>query len=287
MTEMKKIRRYAAKIHNALLCIYDWLTATECEISVGDIILKRTGIDHCQFLLSSRKLDVKAFMVNHDKSFHFCIIYKKEHKEEEGNLLFSNLIESYIAKGYDSNSLLTVDKDCRLIDGNHRMGINLYMGINRLNVRFLKRKSPFTPNLDTYLKLGLSTSYLEEVCNEFDNIQNWLIETGNTFCCFLSGKYENGQDSLLKDLRLITNVLDSKFVRGPEQDCMGVLVQFSLDNPSYCVKNGKLYSIRAEEIERALNLRKNRIGLDADIKVSKSCLEGKEMWVDFQSLIIS
>ena len=276
------IRKLLGIIHGSLLRFYDKLTAQECEVSVGDIILRRAEFDHCQFLLTTRKLDVSSYLSGRDRSFPYQntisrAVYGAAHKEEQGNRMFATLIESYMANGYVKSSLLTVDKECRLIDGNHRMGLNLHMGIERINVRYLRRFSPFPRNLDTYLMMGISSFFMEEVYTEFCNIQKWLIKTGNTFCCTLKGEFEKGEISLLNDLRQSSNVLNVQNVGGLEYRG-GVLVQFAIDYPSYYVKGGRLYSRRAEDIERLLHQRKKLYGLDVDIKLSKNCIEGKEMW---------
>lgn len=175
------IRRLLGKIFGVLIRFYDKMTATGCEVSVGDIILKRAELDHCQFLLTTRKLDVAAYVSGRDKTFPHQntvsrAVFGAAHKEEWGNMHFTNLIGSYQTEGYDSTSLLTVEKECRLIDGNHRMGVNLFMGIERLNVRFLKRSSGFPRNLDRYFKLGINSNFLVEVYVEFCNIQKWLLK---------------------------------------------------------------------------------------------------------------
>lgn len=280
---MNSIRRLLGKIHLSCLKVYDKFTAKECEVSVGDIILRRAEIDHCQFLLISRKLDVEAFVGGRDKNFPYQntvsrAIYGKRHKEVEGNRYFSELIKSYQDKGYDPTSFLTVDNECRLIDGNHRMGINLYMGIERMNVHYLKRKSPFLKNLDSYYKLGMSSSFMEEVYAGYCNVQSWLIESGNTFCCVLKGQYEKGPISLAKDLKLMTTVLNVLYLHSSKNLQSGLLIQFSLNDPRYSVKKGKLYSRQAEEIEQLLNDRKIKFGMNVDILVSKNCIEGKSLW---------
>ena len=50
------------------------------------------------------------------------------------------------------------------------------------------------------------------------------------------------------------------------------------------MKNGKLYSQRAARIEKLLLKRKDMFGLDCEIKMSKSCLEGKEIWEVYNKL---
>lgn len=281
---MKFVRKTIGRIYNTFIKLYDRLTSKQCEVSVGDIILQRAEFDHCQFLLSSRRLDVSAFVNKGDGTFPYQntisrAVYGTAHLEERGNKSFAKLIQSYKDKGYDPNSVLTVDKECRLIDGNHRMGVNLFMGIEKLNVRMLNRSSGFPRNLDKYYLLGLNSTFLKEVADEFFRIQKWLMESGNTFCCLLMGEYDKENVSLVSDLELMTHVSKTTLINDSSISLKkGVLVQFSLDFPNYCVKNGKLFSQRAAEIERILNTRKKMIRLNVEIIVSKSCLEGKEIW---------
>ena len=126
--------------------------------------------------------------------------------------------------------------------------------------------------------MGIETPFLKKVFLEYCNIQKWLIESGNTFCCLIKGEYENDRISLVEDLKLMVNVLKYEKITANNDEWGGVLLQFSLNAPSYCILNGKLHSRTAEKIEQLLNLRKNIFGLGAEIKISKSCLEGKGMW---------
>lgn len=280
----KRIRKFIGKIYAWIIRKYDSLTAARCEVSVGDIILQRAEMDYCHFLLTSRKMDVQDYCSGSDKSFPcMCAIseckYGKDYNPENGRHLFAKLIESYQAKGYDPTSFLTVDKECRLIDGNHRMGVNLFMGIEKLNVRYLKRASGFSRNLDDYYKIGVRSELIEEVVKEFRQIQKWLTETGNTFCCLLRGDYENESVSLVSDLKCLTRTCgDVTYCKPGDNKQRGVLIQFSLDFPSYYVNDGKVVSKRAKEIEMILNLRKKQFELDVEITISKNCLEGKELW---------
>lgn len=76
-------------------------------------------------------------------------------------------------------------------------------------------------------------------------------------------------------MKILSNVLKITPVTEPVG---GVLIQFSLSLPDYCVKDGKLFSRRADKIEMLLDKRKQMFGLDCKIELSKSCLEGKKIW---------
>lgn len=133
-------------------------------------------------------MDIKDY-VEYNKQTFACqntvgrVAYGNEHWEEEGNKAFSRLIKSYQSKGYDSNSLFIVDKDMNPLDGNHRMVMNLYADQHRINIRVLKSKDP--DNLDCYLQKNI-IGFLEKVYDAYLQVQEWLIETGDTFCCIVS-----------------------------------------------------------------------------------------------------
>ena len=152
------------------------------------------------------------------------------------------------------------------------MGINLYMRIERLNVRFLKRSSNFKRNIDRYFELGMKTIFMDKVLNEYQSIQKWLVESGNTFCCVMMGEIKKDSVSLIDDIKIMTNVL--KLWTFKES----TIVQFSLDFPDYNVHDGYLISRRALEVNRLLNPRKKLFGLNVDIIVARNCVEGKNLW---------
>lgn len=207
---LKTIKRPLSYIHGKLIRLYDTFTTKEVEASVGDIILQRGEIDHCQFLLSSRMLDVKDFCEHNDKNFKYQnaisqATFGNSHKEALGNARFASLIESYKEKGYDSKSTILVDKEWRLNDGNHRMGTNLYFGINNINVRMTKRCSNFGRDVDQYFKINVATSIIDKVMAGYKDILEWLVATGNTFCCIL--KNESNATDIVSDMGFMADIL--------------------------------------------------------------------------------
>ena len=55
----------------------------------------------------------------------------------------------------------------------------------------------------------------------------------------------------------------------------GYFLQFSMPEPRYTVRNGQLCSLRACSIEKVLKI---RYGKEAQVLVSKNCLEGKGLY---------
>lgn len=90
---MNRIKALLVKAYAACVRLYDKWTAEECEVSVGDIILRRAEFDHCQFLLTTRNLDVAACVYKNDKSFSYQnavsrALYGDAHLENKGNREF-------------------------------------------------------------------------------------------------------------------------------------------------------------------------------------------------------
>lgn len=91
-----------------------------------------------------------------------CKTYGVAHKEECGNRSFAALIESYKKNGYNPSSIVTVDSDMTLMDCNHRMGLNLYEKIEKVNVRRVHRRPPYQYGVDSFYALGLETAFFGE-----------------------------------------------------------------------------------------------------------------------------
>ena len=64
----------------------------------------------------------------------------------------------------------------------------------------MKRKSKNPGNLDWYLQKKISADFLKKVYNAYLQIQEWLIETGDTFCCIVP------ENEKLSELDLMVNI---------------------------------------------------------------------------------
>lgn len=242
------------------------------ECSIGDIILQRDVPSNNQLLLASRLLDVEAYIKNGDDSFFYqntisYSAYGKNYKEGIANKKFRELIESYLKDGYHTDSYITCDKELMLMDGNHRMGLHLYEQIYHVNARMLKRKIPFAYSSDWYYTVGLPTAFMDKIYQKYSEIQQWLIESGNTFCALIETAEPDNVIADMKRLCTVLRIVDHDGI-------VGVIVQFSMPSPRYKMSNG-LVSERAKQIEVIL---KKRYAGTANITVSKNCLEGKHIF---------
>lgn len=268
------------KIKGKLIDIYDRWTAKNCMVSIGDVMNCRGNIEHNQFLVSTRVLDIEDYCEKGIKNFKWQntvsrAAYGESHREDDGNKAFSNLIRSYVENGYDSSSIFTLDENGRLLDGNHRMGMNIYTGVSLINVRILKRKSKNPKTIDWYLAKKIDSSFIQTVLDKFDSIQELLVMTGNTFSAIVKDVDDfDDYDSLvqIKRTRRFSDVTSKIMWGGYNLPENGVLIQFTLDDPAYKFVDGNLISMRIEEIKKIIRA---RCGSDDRIQMCRNCKEGK------------
>lgn len=215
--------------------------------------------------------------------------YGKLHREQEGNCKFEELIKNYLSNGYDGKSFLTIGSDGRLMDGNHRIAIHLYLNIPSVKIKVLKRKSRVPCNTDWYLKAGINVQILQDIKNVFDEIQSILVKRGNTFSAAVSSQIEVQKLSFLTNI-LFTNkykiypppphiyLVNCYNVSGGKRNINneGFFVQFSLPNPNYFVLSQELVSRRAFEICKIIT--NSSLDYAEGNFVSKNCTEGKELF---------
>ncbi len=277
MKIIKKVYASYIKWHDRRFCDY-------CLCSIGDIILQRDVPSNNQLLLTSRLMDVESYLEDGDSTFNNQnkISYKAyggAHKEALGNRHFMDLISSYQTNGYRDDSFITCDNTFSLMDGNHRMGIHLYKGIDTVNVRMVHRKVQFEYGADWYYKVGLESEFMDALYHRYYCVQKWLIETGNTFCAIIHAQNPNSVPkdmSPVSDLQKLTTPLHISTL----EDAGVTVFQFSLIAPGYKVEKGQLISSRAEEVYKIMN---KRFGNSIRIEVSKSCYEGKKLWDYYHS----
>ncbi len=270
-----------------ILRLYDILTSKTVTLNVGDIMNQRSSVEHNQFLMAARFLDIEDFCENGIMSFDRQNIisrktYGEKHNEERGNNSFKKIIESYKMRGYDPASILTVDEDIVLMDGNHRMGMNLYIGVDKIHVRVLKRKSHIPKNIDWYLIVGLDTAFINSILDAVTRIQDKLVEMGNVFCAILPNK------DLVKDISCLVNIKAvnefKQIINKTESICLpstGFLVRFTHNDPDYFLSNKKVYSRRSMEIENILKKRYN-----GEIIIAKNCMEGKALYDHIKNCLV-
>ena len=265
------------QIKKSLVNLYDTIFSTECKASVGDIMHCRCVIENNQFLSTTRLLDIEDYYSGSDRfkwqNTVSYAAYGSKHREKDGNKAFTNLISSYEKKGYDSSSMFTVDRAIVLLDGNHRMGMNLYHGIHEISLKVLKRSGKNAHGVDWYVRKNIAAPFLSDVLNRYERIQESLIDEGDAFCCVTDEQNVAEAMSFLGNVRKTIEYRQNINKAGevPEQ---GYIILFTVDTPDYYIENKKLIARRAITIENVLRERYPK----SHITVSKSCLDGYHIY---------
>lgn len=241
--------------------IYDRFSYDTCEMSIGDIMLKRTAIDSCQFTTSTRLLDVKHYEQTGQTDFPFQNTVSRKlwganHQEEKGNRSFEDLIISYKKNGYDIKSLFEVDNQIVLLNGTHRSACNINFNYNVIRAKVLRRSIPSAYNPFKQLGLHLDSHFTEKVIYEYENIQKYLIETGNTFVALMTTEIYSEIFSEIKHLITVLRVSDFLDSNG-NVGFDGKLIQFSLPAPDYAVGDNRLCSKYASSLNEFYRKRYN------------------------------
>lgn len=277
------IRKWAGKMYAALVQLYDRLTAKKCEISIGDILLKRANIDSCQFTTATRLLDVKHYYETGLSDFPYQnhvsqVMWGKSHDEERGNYSFVQLIKSYEKNGYNQ-SLLEVSNRFVLLNGTHRVACNVFFKYDYIRVKRLSRSIAINNTPFKQLELDLKPAFVKEILSEFDSIQDYLINSGNTFVILVT---DSVYSIIEIEIRYLVNVLRVVSFMPREKSIVfdGKLIQFSLSDPEYSIsKNGEVVSLYAATLSNFYSKR-----FKDSVIISKSCFEGKHLFdcVDIQ-----
>lgn len=283
-----KLKSFLRKIHIFLNTIYDYFTSKIVQCSVGDLLLIRDSIFHNQFLTASRVCDIKRYEVTNIPEFYFqteisyAIYGKKNYNKDYHDINFVNLIKSYKNEGVLNDSFLTVDKELRLMDGNHRCALHFLLGINEVRVKVVKRKSHYKYGIDGFLFLPITNNQITMVMSEYYNIQKALIDRGDCFCFFAKEGKINVLISNLVDIKKTIKFKINKNIiindNGKEKEFKPgsyILILFSLKAPNYKVLDNTLISKRILDIEQILNYRYSLQDTDDyNFYISKSCLQG-------------
>jgi len=244
----------------------------ECKISIGDIFLKQGScITETQFLATSRSLDVERYCIYGLADFPYKNEISKakygiRHNETIGNRNFKAMINSFEEKGYNMLYPIHLNRDGYLIDGNHRCGACIYFKIEELNAKILRYGRKVNLNINNFIRIGLNDDLINQVLIKFDNIQRWLIKTGNTFAIKISGFVSKDEaNTIIRRVGYMCLILSTIIYNDL------LFIQFSVQDPLYICHNNRLISVRCIEIEKIL--KKNFPSID--IIISKSCYEGR------------
>lgn len=192
-------------------------------------------------------------------------MYQENHKEQQGNDRFQQLIESYKKNGYDPKYELEMNNQFRLHNGTHRLACNFVFGIEKINVKVLCRKIGTFYEEDgwqRYLSMGLPDHIISETIDAYHTIQNELIDRGWCFAAFIPNK--GNLEQATREILSISYLCKQDKVEG------GILVRFALNEPSYTVKRGSVVSQTATRLQMMFD---SAFGENI-VEVSLNCLDG-------------
>ena len=189
------------------------------------------------------------------------------------------MIDSYKVNGYKENSEIVVNRNFHLLDGTHRLALNLYNNIDYINVRVLKRKTKRETSLDWYYKKGMDIEKITKVLDKHRQIVD-SYEMHN-FVAAIPQEAVQYFDKILNDLKILCNVTGHKDVID-DGVCTKKLIFINFDNPLFTIqRNGMPYSQKAKEIEELINVRYGAITKTNLLfcRISSSITEAKQ-WMD-------
>lgn len=268
------MKKYIKNIWGAGLKMYDRLTSTVVEASIGDILMSHPQPDFISFVFASRYLDASHYLSGEDRTFKYMhgISSKFQgvnYSQEKGEKKFIDLIDSFSKRGYDPASLLVMDKNLNLDNGTHRLALCLLNGIYNVKLMIVKRKAIVKKSIDLYYNVGVESGLLLDISNEYHRIYNHLVDSGHAFICRIDGDAKNIVEDIKKDLAILGGCTNVKLLQEKDNQAN---YSFLIVNPCYSIDymGGRLWSERALEIEKIL--RKRYKESNVTISVSKNCV---------------
>lgn len=189
---IKGLKLYTKNMLWPILHSYDLLFKKELTVAVADLMLLRDGeMYNRQFYATARLLDAKLYYEKGDDSLPFQVAVSYNYRpasydREKRTREYIELMESVKKNGYDRNSPLIVDKELYLVNGTHRIALALYNNVSEITVECWNRKNIIEKGFERRPLSTLPSNILKDIYSEFDNIQNQLIQSGQTFIFWIS-----------------------------------------------------------------------------------------------------
>ena len=255
-----------------ILGLYDKVTGTQISVHIGDILAPQGNISENQLLIFFRILDAQRFLSDGARDFPLqnrlsYATYGSAHQEAAGNQSFEKLIRSYREHGYQGSCITT---DCHLciMDGTHRMGMQVLFDIPIVRCRFLRRASKVgTLTSLQYQDRGFSKAELDRYCSEYR--QMLLTLPCHSFLCIFPASAESVVTEYLNRSCTVERIYSVKY-----QNNIHMAAEFQFTDPKYHgIKDGRPYSRAAAELEIQLH----KATGDPTIFVTKSITEASEL----------
>ena len=288
----KGIRLYSKRLLWPILHWYDITFKKELTVAVADLMLLRDGeIYNRQFYVAARLLDTKLYYENGDTSFPYQVAVSynyrpKSYDREKRTKEFIELLESVKEYGYDTNSHIAIDKDVQLINGTHRIALALYYNIRELTVDCWRRRNIVEKGIEHWTASAIDPTILKNVLHQFNDIQEHLLQNGQSFIIWISGDNEKEASELFDGLTPYVKYYRFYKIVAPIKPLTifdksikdGYFAQFIPNKTQYKIKGHTYYSQYTKHLEEILTKKINRLHYSQQFYISPNCLQGQELY---------
>lgn len=288
----KGVKLYTKQLLWPILHFYDTTFKKELICSVADLMLLRNGeIYNRQFYVASRLLDAKLYYEKGDSSFPYQIgvsynYRPKSYDREKRTQEFIDLLESVKTNGYNQNSHIAIDKDLHLINGTHRIALALYYNIKEIHADCWRRRNIVDKGIENWTASALNPTILKNVLQEFDAIQEQLLQNGQSFIIWISGDNEKDAKELFDGLTPYVKYYKFYKIAAPIKPITifdksikdGYFAQFIPNKTQYKIKGRTYYSLYIKHLEEILTKKINRLQYQQQFYISPNCLNGQEFY---------
>lgn len=290
---IKGFKLYTKNTLWPILHFYDVTFKKELTCSIADLLLLRDGeIYNRQFYVASRLLDAKLYYQNGNDKFPYQIAVSynfrpASYDRARRSLEFKQLLDSVKTNGYNKDSHLAIDKDLYLINGTHRIALALYFGIKELQVDCWRRRNIVERNIEHWTTSSIDPIILENVLEEFNRIQNYLLKKGESFVFWISGKDQNQTMTLISGLKPYFNFYKFYKVTLSEDKLLffdnieignGFLAQFTPIKTEYKIQKNNYYSLYVQKVEELFSKKLKCLNSKQNFYISKNCLKGQQLF---------
>lgn len=229
------------KSYDILQYVYDCVTSRKVEMSIGDVIFGMGYDSKIQNLTISRLLDIENYYQDYNDSFYYLNAFSSINPNFDRQLAnhnFIKLLKSVEKNGYNQKYAPIADSSGRLWNGTHRLAVCLYLKLESVTIKILKRESTMN-NAFKLDKTGLDLSDYVRIRDRYEMIITEFVQNGNTYCC-VGDRYDHIKEHLNEYFGnncIVLNSFDLKKDNNDGQKSNQVLTQFYLKNPTYCLMN--------------------------------------------------
>ena len=288
----KGVKLYTKQLLWPILHLYDKTFKKEFTCAVADLMLLRDGeIYNRQFYVAARLLDAKLYYEKGDTSFPYQVAVSynyrpKSYNRDKRTKEFIELLESVKEYGYDKDSHIAIDKDVQLINGTHRIALALYYNISELTVDCWRRRNIVEKGIEHWTASAIDPTILKNVLHQFNDIQEQLLEKGQSFIIWISGDNEKEARELFDGLtpyvkyykfyKIVVPIKPLTIFDKSIKD--GYFAQFIPNKTQYEIKGHTYYSKYTKQLEEILTKKITRLQYTQQFYISPNCLKGQQFY---------